>query len=79
LIYSTHDIGIKKNDERHGIEGKAEREEDDPPVLDEKGIRTNKGQALTLSLSSVLHPPIRCSLVFFLPFVEAAAAQGMKH
>jgi hypothetical protein len=47
--------------------------------LDEKGIRTNKGQALTLSLSSVLHPPIRCSLVFFLPFVEAAAAQGMKH
>jgi hypothetical protein len=65
LIYSTHDISIKKNDERHGIEGKEEREEDDPLVLDEKGIHTNKGQALTLSLSSVLHPPIWCSLIFF--------------
>jgi hypothetical protein len=78
LIYSTHDIGIKNNDERHGIEGKAKREEDDPLVLDEESIRTNKDQARTLSLSSVLHPPIWSSLVF-LPFVEAAAAQGMKH
>ena len=50
---------IKNNEGKHGIEGETRRKEDDQPIYEEEGIwAMNKDQALTLSLSSLLHPSV---------------------